>query len=399
MNKVEEKQEKLFTPIPYIPKTIEVRSIINQIDKKYITVGRTLNNLVNIKNSKNKETIEDREYMKQQRDFTWEKWRSSNLIYSIMLQRNINEILLYRPDATSIYVKTIDGQQRLTTIWKFINNLFPLVMKKASFSFFVVGDKKYPKEFLNGKYFKDLPEDWQELILSYNLRAIVYNNCSDEQARQIYIDIAMGTKPLRSIETRKALISNEIADMIDDFLDGSWTLHTMTSTAALGTRGMDVVSQFFALVKTNGIQLNKDNIDRVMYEMRDDGVSQEFKDDMVKTKEYLNKTFNFWINIKKEEEKEKKEQKIKGRRISNFRTYRFTFVTNKIYNIMLIWAAYRAYKLQIDINKFQKWAFKFFQNPSTKFKEGLANGRTKANDLVNVKIRLEAIEEELVKIK
>lgn len=399
-NKIDniEKREKLFSPIPYVPKTYEVRSLMEQIDKKYITVGRTLSNLVDEKNKKNDVSVEDKGYLKQQRDFTWEPWRSSNLIFSMLVQRNINEILLYRHDSNSIYLKTIDGQQRMTTMWKIINNIIQLNMQKAPFNSFIVGDKKYPKEFLNKKYFKDLPEEWQDLILSYNVRAIIYNNCSDEQARQIYVDIATGTKPLRSIETRKALINDEIADLIDDFLNGSWTLHTMTSSAALGNRGLDVVSQFLALVNTNGnVQLSKDDIDHVLFDMRDFGITNEFKSDVMETQKYLNNVFNKWTEDKKESDKNK--TTTKGRRVSNYSTLRFKFVSNKTTTIMLIWATYQAMKMQININEFQSWAIKFFQNPSEKYKKGLADGKTKSGDLSNVQLRVEAINDELQKLK
>jgi hypothetical protein len=393
-----EKKEKLFSPIPYVPKIYEVRSLMDQIDKKYITVGRTLSNLVDAKNKKNNVTVEDKGYLKQQRDFTWETWRSSNLIYSMLVQRNINEILLYRPDSTSIYLKTIDGQQRMTSMWKIINNVLPLNMKKASFNSFVVGGKKYPKEFLHNKYFKDLPEEWQDLILSYNVRAIIYNNCSDEQARQIYVDIATGTKPLRSIETRKALINDEIADLIDDFLNGSWTLHTMTSSAALGNRGLDIVSQFLALVKTDGnVQLSKDDINHVLFDMRDFGITDEFKTSIMDTQKYLDAVFDKWTEIKKEADKNK--TTTKGRKVSNYNTLRFKFASNKTTTIMLIWATYQAMKKQIDIDKFQSWAIKFFENPNEKYRKGLADGKSKAGDLNNVQLRVEAINDELEKLK
>lgn len=392
--------ERLFVPIPYIPKTIEIKSLLDKIDNKFITVGRTLSNFVDAKSKKNNVTIKNQDYLKCQRDYTWNNKMASNLICSIIQQRNIGEILLYRHDDTSVYLKTIDGQQRMTTIWKFVENLFSLNLHGAIFDKFVVGKKEIPRDKLQGKYFKDLPLDWQESILSYSLRVIVYNNCTDEQARQIYIDIATGTKPLRAIEVRRALMNESLMHLIYDFVNAPWAFHTMTTSAILGSHGIDIVSQLLTLIMNNNhVRLDKDNINKCVFDLNDNGISESLTKDMSTLRDYLNKVFDIWIENKKKEIKQETIANPKGRHIKNFIAYRFKFLSNKTYLVMFLWSAYMAIKMTIPIEKYQVWAYNFFQKPNAMFLKGMASGKSKVGDIENVDMRVTAITEELKALK
>lgn len=110
--------------------------------------------------------------------------------------------------------------------------------------------------------------------------------------------------------------------------------------------------------------------------------------------EYIDKVLDIWIENKKEVSK----TQVKGRKIKNYATYRFKMFSNKTTTLMFMWAAYKARLINVEINAFQKWASEFFQNPTEQYKAGLANGSTKAGDYNNVKIRIEAIDEELEKL-
>ena len=117
----------------------DVRTIMGYVDKQYLTVGAHLQSLL-----MESETIKDpRPYMDAQRGYTWEKWRASNLIHSLILQNRIPEITTYRHDDRSQFRKVLDGQQRITTMYLFINNKLALDMSRSIFPIFIVEDKTY----------------------------------------------------------------------------------------------------------------------------------------------------------------------------------------------------------------------------------------------------------------
>ena len=147
-------KENVFTPLTVIPKSIEVCSLVEQMEKQYITVGEYLSKQITNKFQKEKsnKVFKPREYMEAQRSYTWEKWRASNFIVSVMLHSEMPAILLYRKDDKDQYKKTVDGQQRLTTLWMFVNNILVLDMSKFNFAKFPFGGKIYStKADLHGK--------------------------------------------------------------------------------------------------------------------------------------------------------------------------------------------------------------------------------------------------------
>jgi hypothetical protein len=135
--------EQLFVPIQAITKTSEVRSLLDQIEKQYITVGEKLSNLLARKAADEGRTLTKRDLMDAQRGYVWESWRASLFIFTVMMQEPVNNVLLYRSDSTSQFKKVLDGQQRLTTLWMFVNNKFRLNMSKADFNTFTVGNEKH----------------------------------------------------------------------------------------------------------------------------------------------------------------------------------------------------------------------------------------------------------------
>jgi hypothetical protein len=388
---------KIDVDIPCETKMVEISSLINKIEKQYITGGETLQDLILEKLSKEGKTnIKPKAYMEAQRGYTWEKWRASNFIYSVMRHKHIPEIMLYREDHKSQYWKTLDGQQRLTTLWKFINNQFPLDMKRANFNHFVLDDKEYSINDLEGKRYSDLPQEWQDRILSQSQNVTYLSDCSDRQAEDVYTEMANGTKSLKPVEIRKAAMGIEVRNFVYSFLSGSWPFHVMTTSSARGNMGLDITSQFFALLKANGaIKLDKDNVDKVIFDLRDKKIPESIKTKTLATRDYLNKATDIMTNIKKETDKQRKT----GRKTKDYNKYRFQIFKNKTYILMFLWAGNLAAQSQIDIDKFANWTINFFKKPSELFKKGLAGRGSKAGDLINVSKRIKAIEIEIDKLK
>jgi hypothetical protein len=105
-----------------------------------------------------------------QRQYVWELKPElpSRLIESLLL--NIPVPPLYFAEMPGNRMEVIDGQQRLTTIIHYVKNEFPL-------------QKLLRLTKLNGKYFKDLPEEYQEKLKDSPIHSVVIARGSDPDLR------------------------------------------------------------------------------------------------------------------------------------------------------------------------------------------------------------------------
>ena len=373
----------------FVPSSKEINSIVGQIEKQQIAVGNHLQNVVLAGKEKIK-TI--REYMESQRGYVWENWRGSNLIQAILLNDPIPEIIIYRNDDKSQFRKTLDGQQRLTTIYLFVNDGFRLDLSKSIYPTFEIEGEQYTYQNLQDKLFSELPELLRDIILNYDLRILTANNCTDEQAERYYTSMNAGMKPLKPAEIRMAGMGIKVRRFIAETLKSDWILHCLTAKSATTNTGNEVISQALTLMHNNSaVELSKENIDKVIYSYRDSGVPENLQSDMVNIGNYLNKATDIWIEDKKVVDAKRE----KGKKVSNYATYRFSFF-NKTNTVMLMVAADKAIKNNVPIEEFAKWSYNFFEKPSQDYNDGM-NG--KANELQNVDMRILAIDAEIVKMR
>ncbi len=98
--------------------------------------------------------------MNLQRDFVWTIDQKRELIWSILMNRNIPRMaminVLVDGDYNGIY-QVIDGKQRLSAMLDFYNNKYTLL----------IDDKEY--------LFSELPEDYQRVIAGYNFAYYIAN--------------------------------------------------------------------------------------------------------------------------------------------------------------------------------------------------------------------------------
>lgn len=378
--------------ITYTTEKKEIGVLMDLIEKQYYTVGKHLQEiLVSKKQEEGKELKTVREYMESQRAYVWENWRASNLIQTILLKNPIPEVTVYRHDDKSQFRKAVDGQQRLTTIYLFVNDQFKLDMSKTMFPEFKIEDETFKaSESLQGKTFSELPELWQDIIKDYQLRITTMNNCSEEDAEKAFVQMNSGAKGLKASEIRKAAMGLGTRKFFRTILSSDWTLHALTALSAQGNAGDEIISQVITLLHNDcPVELSKDNIDKVIYSFRDTGVPEEIKEDVTNISNYLNQVTEIWINNKKADDA-KKETK-KGKKVSNYSSYRFPWL-NKTNTVMLMYSAHKAIQNDMTAEDFATWAFEFFKNPSDKYKEGLQD---KAIDYIRVKKRMNAINKEI----
>jgi len=111
-----------------------------------------------------------------QRGKVWSKDKKQLLIDTIIKKMHVPPIYFRVLDGENY--ECVDGQQRCTAIFDFIDNVFPL-------------SKKYSGE-LGGLYFEKLPEETQDVIEDYQLTVFEISNATDAEIREMFDRLQRG---------------------------------------------------------------------------------------------------------------------------------------------------------------------------------------------------------------
>jgi uncharacterized protein with ParB-like and HNH nuclease domain len=143
-----------------------------------------------------------------QREFVWDKVKSSRLIESALL--DIPLPMVYISEEKDGAENVIDGQQRLTAFFSFIDGSFP---DKTEFK--LSGLKVFIE--LNGKKFSQLSDELQEKITTYKLRVIKFKKESDGDLQfEIFARINTGSVPLNNQELRNCVYRGRFNELIKE---------------------------------------------------------------------------------------------------------------------------------------------------------------------------------------
>ena len=140
-----------------------------------------------------------------QRRYVWDNKKARLLIESVLLEVPIPVIYLAEEDDGKFTV--IDGQQRLRSFFRFLNNEFKL--RGLS----VLSD-------LNGKYFKDLDKEKQRKIEDTTLRVIEIRKESHPDVKfEIFERLNVGAVKLKDQELRNCIYRGKYNDLIKELAE------------------------------------------------------------------------------------------------------------------------------------------------------------------------------------
>lgn len=143
-----------------------------------------------------------------QRNYVWDAKKASLLIESILLGIPIPVIYLAENDKKEANV--IDGQQRLTSMFSFIDGVFP-----NGRPFKLTGMNVFTE--LKGKTFSNLDEKLQEKILDYPVRVITFTADSDPDLQyEIFTRLNTGSVALNDQELRNCIYRGRFNEMLKD---------------------------------------------------------------------------------------------------------------------------------------------------------------------------------------
>jgi hypothetical protein len=148
-----------------------------------------------------------------QRRKVWDDKKSSKLIESVILEVPLP--VFYLAEGSDGKEEVIDGQQRLTACFRFLQNEYPLK-----------GLKALPQ--LNDKYFKDLDKPTQKLVKDSPIRTILFKKESDPNLRfDIFERLNTGAVPLNRQELRNCVCRgpyNELLKSLATDPDYRWLM-------------------------------------------------------------------------------------------------------------------------------------------------------------------------------
>jgi hypothetical protein len=134
-----------------------------------------------------------------QRTEVWKQEQKQMLMDSILRQIDIPKIYLRKITTSKFKYEIIDGQQRMRTIWDYLNNKFPLSEEAIQLYIdnesFIIAEKTYD----------ELDSTVQtERIHKYNLDVVIIQDASEDEIADLFHRLNNGS-PLTTAEVRNAM--------------------------------------------------------------------------------------------------------------------------------------------------------------------------------------------------
>jgi hypothetical protein len=141
-----------------------------------------------------------------QRLFVWDRAKASRLIESALLAVPLP--IIYLAEEANGKELVIDGQQRLTSFFAFLDGIFP-----DGKPFKLTGLEVFHE--LNNKSFKELDENLQDKIRYYPIRAItILYDSHPELKFEIFERLNTGAVPLNDMELRNCVYHGEYIELL-----------------------------------------------------------------------------------------------------------------------------------------------------------------------------------------
>lgn len=214
-----------------------------------------------------------------QRHYVWDPQKATSLIESALLLIPIPVVYLAEEEKGCRSV--IDGQQRLTSFFSFIEGKFP------DGSEFRLRKMQVYSE-LSGKRFDQLDEEYQERIQGCPIRTITFKRNSDEQLKfNVFERLNTGAMALNDQELRNCIYRGSYNDLLKE-LASNTDFQQIVGTEGIQKRMIDVelVLRFTSFLNTPYYDYKppiKTFLNREMQERRDlspekaDEITEAFK--------------------------------------------------------------------------------------------------------------------------
>ena len=175
-----------------------------------------------------------------QRGEVWSEPQQQLLIDSILRGFDLPKIFLRRlKDGSDLLFDVVDGVQRLTSIWRFLSDEYPL---PRSYSYPGLGQ-------VGGKSWSELPLDAKDRLQFTKITVTELEDTDEDEIRELFQRLQQG-EPLNAAERRNAMLGP-----VRDFVAKELAKHPLWPLTTLKHQrfGWDEMSAIIlALVKENG---------------------------------------------------------------------------------------------------------------------------------------------------
>ena len=161
-----------------------------------------------------------------QRGEVWELWRMSELIWSIIMNYPVPPIYCERAtgsdDGKIKRFDCLDGKQRCTTIYKFLNDKFALTQLKPIPYFDEDGNEQIID--VSGKRFSELDEELQDVIKDSTITVKYFDDLTQPKKAEMFRRLNQGralstkTRTLASAKNIEALLDIGSHELFDEML-------------------------------------------------------------------------------------------------------------------------------------------------------------------------------------
>ena len=291
-----------------------------------------------------------------QRGEVWEVWRMSELIWSIIMGYPIPPIYAERGESVNDKVKiydVMDGQQRNTTIYKYLKDEFALTELKPIP--YLDEDGNECAVDISGKKFSELEEELQDIIKDATITVKYFDNLEQYQKAEMFRRLNNG-KPL-STKNRTLASAKNIEELLDL---GSHELfeQMLTEKSRVNKNQAVIVMKVWTM-------LNKD-IEDISFASKDFNPQIEEAEISDNEKLELTKVFDYVVSVH-DELKENHEKDVAKKLYTE---------THLISLIPYIW---QSLEREISTSMFAEWLITFFKTENntdiyTKYMEASSGG-------------------------
>lgn len=157
----------------------------------------------------------------QRQSAQWDNEQQSLLIHSLLANYPVPAVYIQKMESSEVDAKgkhtysysVLDGKQRMTTVFAYINGEFALSEDIADVTI------EGATHEIAGKYFADLADDVQQEILRFRFNIICFEDVTDEEIEEIFFRLNNST-PLTKAQKSKPLMGVENSIFINQILSG-----------------------------------------------------------------------------------------------------------------------------------------------------------------------------------
>jgi hypothetical protein len=140
------------------------------------------------------------DYYQREYVYNSKKFEKASKVIETVLFGKVLPAIIFRENDDNGSLEIIDGQQRVTSLLKFINNEYPLNFKESD-----------DGSMLNGLMFKDFNPELKSLILNYKLTGIKVVTENQEIVAELFLDLNYQPIAVTSNEITTSIVYGSIA--------------------------------------------------------------------------------------------------------------------------------------------------------------------------------------------